>query len=155
LHDFPGVFILHRHFLHQFSQGTGPDRGGCIFFKAIIKERSGGQKRKEKAGLGLRKSSPYDAHGCSANHPSDGAGGVSGFCGSTHKLSTYRGVLTPEGLDARETEIAALATGAAVHDLGWQRRVAVRGEDRFRWLSGMVTNMVTDLAPNSARGTWF
>ncbi len=69
-----------------------------------------------------------------------------------HKLSTYRGVLTPEGLDAPETEIAALATGAAVHDLGWQRRVDVRGEDRFRWLSGMVTNMVTDLAPNT--GAW-
>jgi folate-binding protein YgfZ len=68
------------------------------------------------------------------------------------KLSTYRGVLTPEGLDAPESEIAALATGAAVHDLGWQRRVAVRGEDRFRWLSGMVTNMVTDLAPNA--GAW-
>jgi len=71
---------------------------------------------------------------------------------STHKFSTYRGVLTPEGLDAPETEIAALATGTAVHDLGWQRRIAVRGEDRFRWLSGMVTNMVTDLIPNS--GTW-
>ena len=71
---------------------------------------------------------------------------------STYKLSTYRGVLTPERFDAPETEIAALATGAAVHDLGWQRRVAVRGEDRFRWLSGMVTNMVTDLSPNS--GAW-
>jgi len=69
-----------------------------------------------------------------------------------NKLSTYRGVLTPEGLDAPEAEIAALARGAGVHDLGWQRRVAVRGEDRFRWLSGMVTNMVTDLAPNS--GAW-
>jgi len=72
--------------------------------------------------------------------------------GSTHKLSTYRGVLTPEGLDAPETEIAALAAGAAVHDLGWQRRVAVRGEDRFRWLSGMVTNTVNDLAPDT--GAW-
>jgi len=71
---------------------------------------------------------------------------------STHKLSTYRGVLTPEGFDAPETEIAALGTGAAVHDLGWQRRVAVRGEDRFRWLSGMVTNMVNDLAANC--GAW-
>jgi folate-binding protein YgfZ len=70
----------------------------------------------------------------------------------THKLSTYRGVLTPEGLDAPEAEIAALSKGAAVHDLGWQRRVAVRGEDRFRWLSGMVTNMVTDLAANT--GAW-
>jgi folate-binding protein YgfZ len=48
--------------------------------------------------------------------------------------------------------MAALATGAAIHDLGWLRRVAVRGEDRFRWLSGMVTNTVNDLFPNS--GAW-
>lgn len=39
-----------------------------------------------------------------------------------------------------------------MHDLGWMRRVAVRGEDRFRWLSGMVTNMVIDLAPDG--GAW-
>ena len=39
-----------------------------------------------------------------------------------------------------------------MHDLGWMRRVAVRGEDRFRWLSGMVTNTVNDLFPNT--GAW-
>jgi folate-binding protein YgfZ len=55
-------------------------------------------------------------------------------------------------LDAAEKETAALAFGVAVHDLGWLRRVAVRGEDRFRWLSGMVTNTVNDLAPNA--GAW-
>ena len=64
----------------------------------------------------------------------------------------YRGVLTPRELDAPDSEIAALAQGAAVHDLGWLRRVAVRGEDRFRWLSGMVTNTVNDLFPNT--GAW-
>ena len=30
--------------------------------------------------------------------------------------------------------------------------MAVRGEDRFRWLSGMVTNTVNDLFPNT--GAW-
>jgi folate-binding protein YgfZ len=64
----------------------------------------------------------------------------------------YRGVLTPRQLDAPERETAALACGAAIHDLGWLRRVAVRGADRFRWLSGMVTNTVNDLFPNS--GAW-
>ena len=49
-------------------------------------------------------------------------------------------------------EIAAQAQGAAAHDLGWMRRVAVHGEDRFRWLSGMVTNTVVDLATDS--GAW-
>ena len=68
------------------------------------------------------------------------------------ETAAYRGVLTPIELDARASEIAALVAGAAVHDLGWLHRVEVRGEDRFRWLSGMVTNMVNDLPANS--GAW-
>lgn len=68
------------------------------------------------------------------------------------QIAEYRFTLTPRELDARTEETAALTIGAAVHDLGWMRRIAVRGEDRFRWLSGMVTNMVKDLAPNS--GAW-
>ncbi|HTJ29158.1 MAG TPA: hypothetical protein VL346_01570 [Acidobacteriaceae bacterium] len=87
-------------------------------------------------------------------------------------LAAYHGMLTPRlftpnptnpagssesalseaglsGLDAPEEEIAALVDGVAVHDLGWRRRVEVRGEDRFRWLSGMVTNAVEQLAENS------
>jgi folate-binding protein YgfZ len=68
------------------------------------------------------------------------------------KLSPYRGVLTPREFDLLARETAALAYGAGLHDLGWLRRVAVRGQDRFRWLSGMVTNTVNDLFPNS--GAW-
>jgi folate-binding protein YgfZ len=68
------------------------------------------------------------------------------------QLQAYRGALTPLRLDAAEKEIAALLSGVAVHDLGWLRRMAVRGEDRFRWLSGMVTNTVNDLAANA--GAW-
>ena len=64
----------------------------------------------------------------------------------------YRGVLTPLELDARPREIEVLRSGCALHDLGWLRRVAVEGSDRFRWLSGMVTNMVKDLAPGA--GAW-
>ncbi len=70
----------------------------------------------------------------------------------TAKLAAYRGVLAPCELDASAKEIEAFVSGAAVHDLGWLRRVAVRGEDRFRWLSGMVTNMVNDLAAGT--GAW-
>ncbi len=69
-----------------------------------------------------------------------------------HQLASYHGALTPRELDAPEAEIAALGAGAAIHDLGWMRRVAVRGADRFRWLSGMVTNTVNDLFPNT--GAW-
>ena len=71
---------------------------------------------------------------------------------TTHEFGVYRGALTPLVLDAPKVEIEALAHGAAIHDLGWMRRVAVRGADRFRWLSGMVTNTVNDLFPNT--GAW-
>jgi folate-binding protein YgfZ len=74
------------------------------------------------------------------------------LAGTPRKLSAYRGTLTPHQLDAPLAELAALARGTAIHDLGWLRRVEVRGADRFRWLSGMVTNTVNDLFPNS--GAW-
>jgi folate-binding protein YgfZ len=69
-----------------------------------------------------------------------------------HQNAVYRGVLTPRELDAPAAESAALARAAAGHDLGWLKRVAVHGEDRFRWLSGMVTNTVNDLANDA--GAW-
>ncbi len=64
------------------------------------------------------------------------------------RTEAYRGAITPYQLDAPQVETAAFVSGAAVHDLGWLRRIKVRGEDRFRWLSGMVTNTVNDLPPN-------
>ncbi len=64
-------------------------------------------------------------------------------------LTPYQGVLTPQHLDAPDAEMTAIFSGAAVHDLGWLRRVSVRGEDRSRWLSGMVTNAVETLPDNS------
>jgi folate-binding protein YgfZ len=68
------------------------------------------------------------------------------------QLQVYCGGLTPRELDAPGKEIAALLAGVAVHDLGWLRRVAVRGEDRLRWLNGMVTNTVSGLGENA--GSW-
>ena len=68
------------------------------------------------------------------------------------RLVEFHGALTPHEFDVPAEEIAVLAKGAAAHDLGWMRRVSVRGEDRFRWLSGMVTNTVNDLPGNG--GAW-
>jgi len=67
-------------------------------------------------------------------------------------VAEFRGAITPQQLDAPAVEIAALTKGAAAHDLGWMRYVSVRGADRFRWLSGMVTNTVNDLPGNG--GAW-
>ncbi|MGA7291597.1 MAG: hypothetical protein WBW85_03560, partial [Terriglobales bacterium] len=47
--------------------------------------------------------------------------------------------------DAR-AEFHALLTGCGVYDLDWRAKVEVKGEDRVRWLNGMVTNNVRDLA---------
>ena len=71
---------------------------------------------------------------------------------SPSRLIDFHSTLTPQEFDAPAEEIAALARAAAAHDLGWMRRVSVRGEDRFRWLSGMVTNTVNDLPENG--GAW-
>jgi len=68
------------------------------------------------------------------------------------QLIEFRGGMTPQHLDAPALETAALVREAAAHDLGWMRRVTVRGEDRFRWLSGMVTNTVNDIPENG--GAW-
>ena len=42
---------------------------------------------------------------------------------TAREMVIYRGALTPQELDAPEVEIEALARGAAIHDLGWMRRV--------------------------------
>jgi len=67
-------------------------------------------------------------------------------------LAPCCGVLTPQQFDDSRVEIETVLSAAAVHDLGWLRRIAVRGEDRFRWLNGMVTNTVQDL--NADSGAW-
>jgi folate-binding protein YgfZ len=44
-------------------------------------------------------------------------------------------------------EFQALLAGCGLYDLSWRAKVAVTGGDRVRWLNGMVTNNVRDLAP--------
>jgi folate-binding protein YgfZ len=47
--------------------------------------------------------------------------------------------------DPRE-EFAALLNGCGIYDLGFRARVSLAGNDRVRWLNGMVTNNIRDLA---------
>src|SRR4029077_5371824 len=44
------------------------------------------------------------------------------------------------------TEFRALVSGSGVYDLGQRAKIIVNGSDRVRWLNGMVTNNVRDLA---------
>ena len=44
-------------------------------------------------------------------------------------------------------EFQALISGCGVYDLGSRAKISLTGSDRVRWLNGMVTNNVRDLAP--------
>ena len=43
--------------------------------------------------------------------------------------------------------MAALRAGCGVFDLSWRAKLVVSGRDRTRWLNGMVSNNISDLAP--------
>jgi folate-binding protein YgfZ len=53
---------------------------------------------------------------------------------------------TPDFGDTR-AEFHALLSGCSLYDLSWRAKIAVTGSDRVRWLNGMATNNVRDLAP--------
>jgi len=50
------------------------------------------------------------------------------------------------GLEDLQFQFAALLSGCAVFDLHGRAKIALTGGDRMRWLNGMVTNNIRDLA---------
>src|SRR5262249_55013307 len=64
------------------------------------------------------------------------------------RFGEYRGAETPVRFTTVESEIQALRSECGLYDLGWQARMVVTGEDRQRWLNGMVTNNIRDLEEN-------
>ncbi|MFI5115562.1 MAG: YgfZ/GcvT domain-containing protein [Terriglobales bacterium] len=63
------------------------------------------------------------------------------------RLGMYRGAETPADFGDSATEFQALLEGCALLEMSWQAKLVLAGEDRVRWLNGMVTNNVRDLAP--------
>ena len=61
-------------------------------------------------------------------------------------MGSYRGGETPATFGNAAAEFDALLRGAAVFDLGWQAKLGISGKDRTRWLNGMITNNIRDLA---------
>ena len=59
------------------------------------------------------------------------------------------GAELPADLGDLRAEFQALISGCGVYDLGSRAKIALSGSDRVRWLNGMVTNNVRDLAPGS------
>ncbi len=64
------------------------------------------------------------------------------------RLANYRGAETAASFGDTAGEFRALLEGAAVFDMSWQSKLVLSGEDRVRWLNGMVTNNIRDLALN-------
>jgi folate-binding protein YgfZ len=61
-------------------------------------------------------------------------------------LVRYRGAVTPDSFGTAAGEFRALRESCGLYDMSWQARLVLTGEDRVRWLNGMVTNNVRDLA---------
>src|SRR5260370_26706509 len=63
-------------------------------------------------------------------------------------IGAYNGAEAVLRFTDHQAELGALLTGSAVFDLGWRRKITVTGKDRVRWLNGMITNNIRDLAAN-------
>ena len=61
-------------------------------------------------------------------------------------VAEYRGATTALRFSDPQSEFAALRTGCGVYDLGFRGKISLSGNDRVRWLNGMVTNNIRDLA---------
>lgn len=61
-------------------------------------------------------------------------------------VAEYRGATTAARFGDSQAEFAALHSGCGVFDLGFRAKISLTGGDRVRWLNGMVTNNIRDLA---------
>ncbi len=62
------------------------------------------------------------------------------------RLTSCRGADTPATFGDTAAEFRALLEGSAVFDMSWQAKLVISDRDRTRWLNGMVTNNIRDLA---------
>src|SRR5208283_4868820 len=56
-------------------------------------------------------------------------------------------VATASDFGDPRAEFQALLSGCGLYDPSWRAKILVTGGDRVRWLNGMVSNNVRDLAP--------
>ena len=63
----------------------------------------------------------------------------------TSASAAYQGALTPLVFSTLDQEAGNLTTNAGMYDLGFKASLQITGEDRFRWLNGMVTNTIQGL----------
>ena len=69
-------------------------------------------------------------------------------------VAAFAGARTARFFSDAQQELQALTSSAGMYDLGWRARFRITGDDRVRWLNGMVTNTVKDLAPGHLNYTF-
>src|SRR4051812_26287421 len=62
------------------------------------------------------------------------------------KMGEYHGAPAAAVYTDAAQEFETLRSGAGVYEATWRAKIVVTGEDRVRWLNGMITNNVRDLA---------
>jgi len=62
------------------------------------------------------------------------------------RTADYRGATVASFFSDPQAEFAELRSGCGVFDLGFRAKISLSGGDRVRWLNGMVTNNIRDLA---------
>jgi folate-binding protein YgfZ len=61
-------------------------------------------------------------------------------------VGEYRGATAAAHFGDPQAEFAALRSSCGVYDLGFRAKISLTGGDRVRWLNGMTTNNIRDLA---------
>ncbi len=64
------------------------------------------------------------------------------------QMTDYLGTEEPSSFGNARHEYIELLTGCGIYDLGWRGKLVATGSDRVRWLNGMITNNIRDLAVN-------
>ncbi len=72
---------------------------------------------------------------------------LQGQPGTANALASaeYCGALTAANFGGVDEEFHALQRACGVYDLGFRARISLAGNDRVRWLNGMVSNKIKDL----------
>jgi folate-binding protein YgfZ len=64
----------------------------------------------------------------------------------TAEVREYRGANVAARFGDPQNEYGALLNGCGIYDLGFRAQLSITGGDRVRWMNGMVTNNIRDLA---------
>jgi len=67
-------------------------------------------------------------------------------------MEEYAGAQTPASFGDVRAEYSALRQGCGISFQNWRTKIGLRGSDRVRWLNGMITNNIRDLA--AGRGVY-